>query len=148
IMPAPAIDVVACSGFSPGGHAAVLSAQVDDLVNALEKAVGVTMRGTATTGSTLQSVWGQVIKTVTAGLSGQWEVTFAAGEVPVDGAYEIQVTPSDVRGNSSMATRAVTVDTTLDWPTMDTVAGDNQLNLSERGQNVVLSGTAEANAMV
>ncbi|MFN7718218.1 MAG: beta strand repeat-containing protein, partial [Sphingomonadaceae bacterium] len=121
---------------------------VDGIVNATEKAAGVAVTGTATDAANIEVIWGVVTKTV-AVTSGVWTAVFAASEVPADTATStIRVTAIDTAGNRSVEkTSNVTIDTAPPaTPVISTVAGDNVINATERAGNVIVNGTAEANA--
>ncbi|MCO5118049.1 MAG: Ig-like domain-containing protein [Burkholderiaceae bacterium] len=124
----------------------------DDIVNQGEETNGVEVSGTAEAGSTVSVTWGGVTKTATAGEDGSWSVTFAAAELPADGATTISATAADAAGNVSEAgTRAVTVATDTvdstppDAPTVDAVG---TVNAAAVAAGVSVSGTAEPGSTV
>ncbi len=82
----------------------------DNIVNAAEKTAGVTVSGTAQSGSSVAVTWGDTTHTVTA-VGGVWTAQFSSGEIPVDGAYTLSASATDAAGNVGTAgTRAVTID--------------------------------------
>ena len=110
----------------------------NDVVNNAEATAGVAVSGTAEAGSTVNVTWGSSVKTATADGDGNWTVTFAAGELPTDGATTISATATDAASNTSAAgTRPVGIDTAA--PAAPTV------NVAPDG---VVSGTAEAGSTV
>ncbi|MDD5298624.1 MAG: Ig-like domain-containing protein, partial [Rhodocyclaceae bacterium] len=91
----------------------------DNVVNAAEKAAGVTVSGTAEANSTVAITWGGTTHTVTASGAGSWTTNFTSGEIPADASTTLSATARDAAGNTSTAgTRNVTVDTTVATPTL------------------------------
>jgi hypothetical protein len=83
----------------------------DNIVNATEKASGVTVTGTAEAGASVAVTWGSAVKTVTA-TGGTWSTSFNSSEVPADASTTISAIATDAAGNASSAgTLAVSVDT-------------------------------------
>jgi hypothetical protein len=129
-MPATVSDSVSVTSYSTAGVSstpvtrtvtmstalpnapAINSIAGGDGVNATEKAAGVLISGTATSGNTVQVSWGGRTATTTANSSNVWQVTFATAEVPADGSYTVVVKQTDSAGNSASATSPVTVSTT------------------------------------
>ena len=130
---APAVSVVA----------------LDNVVNAAEKLAGVTVSGTAETGSSVAVTWGSITKTVTA-TGGAFSAVFAAAELPVDGSSSISAVATDAAGNKSAAgARAVSIDSTAPAaPVIAAVATDNAVNAGEKLAGVTVTGTAEAGSTV
>ncbi len=128
---------------------AVAVVALDNVVNAAEKLAGVTVSGTAETGSSVAVTWGSVTKTVTA-TGGAFSAVFAAAELPVDGSSSISAVATDAAGNkSATGTRAVAVDTAApSAPAVSVVALDDAVNAAEKSAGVTVSGTAEADAIV
>ena len=123
---------------------------VDGVVNAAEKSAGVTVSGTSSDAASVEVLWGSVTKSgsVTGGV---WSAAFSATEVPADAVTStIRVTMIDASGNRSVErTSPVGIDTTRPaTPVINTVAGDNVINASERQGSITVSGTAENNASV
>ncbi|WP_185739765.1 Ig-like domain-containing protein [Sphingorhabdus wooponensis] len=140
--PAATATVVVNTG---APNAPVLDAvATNNIVNAVEKAAGVTISGTALGLSTVSVNWG-ITKTVMANLDGSWSVNFAAGEVPADGSRTVAVFQTDTLGNVSPTTsRAITVDTAPPAvPVITTpIAGNDIINATEKNATVTISGTA------
>ena len=63
-----------------------------------------------------------------------------------DGDASVQVSVTNVNGNSASAGREYSVDATAPAVTIDTVAGDNVINASEASAGVAISGTTTAEA--
>ncbi|MDP3702369.1 MAG: Ig-like domain-containing protein [Hylemonella sp.] len=122
----------------------------NNVVNAAERDAGVTLSGTAESGSVVRVTWGGTTKTTTAGVDGSWSSAFASAEIP--GAGNISVTATDTSANanvSAAATRTVTIDTAAPAaPVISVVASNNMVNASEKSAGVAVAGTAEANATV
>lgn len=84
----------------------------DDRVNALEKANGITITGTAEAGSTVSVTLGTSTRTAVASTGGAWSVDFAAAQIPADGAVSVLATARDGAGNvSAQTSRAIVIDT-------------------------------------
>ena len=112
----------------------------DDLINAAEAAGGVTVSGTAEIGATL-TVNGVP---VTVDASGAWTTAVAtAGE----GLLVVTAVATDAAGNSTTATRDLTVDTLGPAVAITAIeGGDNLINAAEAAGGVTVSGTAEIGA--
>jgi hypothetical protein len=93
----------------------IATVAVDDIVNATEKGSGVTVSGSsnAEANQTVRINWGSQVKTATVDSNGQWQATFAAGDVPADASSStITAVVDDLAGNSSdQASRSVRIDT-------------------------------------
>ena len=82
------------------------------LINASEKAAGVTISGSHEAYSTVVVTWNGVSKSAEpADEQGIWSVKFRSDEIPADGATTILVTATDVAGNVVTKSIAATVDT-------------------------------------
>ncbi|MGY4508851.1 Ig-like domain-containing protein [Bradyrhizobium sp. USDA 3650] len=101
----------------------------------------LTLTGSAVAGSTVKVLDGStVLGTVTANSSGAWTLTTAALS---DGGHSLMATATTSGGTSVASTAlAVTIDTHA--PGVPFEAGDSIVN----GNQVVLTGTAEANSTV
>ena len=81
----------------------------DDVVSSAEAAAGVTITGTAEAGATVTVLWNGV-QQVGVATGGNYSVTFAAGQIPVSGAFTVTATAADLAGNvSTPGSRPVTV---------------------------------------
>ena len=129
---------------------AINAVATDSIVNAAEKAAGVTVTGTAEAGSSVLVTWGTTSKTVTA-TGGAWSTSFSSSQVPADAASTtVSAVATDVAGNVSAAgTKAVTVDTAAPTNTViNSVATDSIVNAAEKSAGVIVSGTAETGSSV
>jgi hypothetical protein len=83
------------------------------IVNADEKARGVTITGSFEPFSLIEVNWNGVVKSPNGPADGEgnWSVTFSASEIPTDGSTSVIVKGTDVAGNISQRTVAVIVDT-------------------------------------
>ncbi|MWL34347.1 Ig-like domain-containing protein, partial [Escherichia coli] len=63
-----------------------------------------------------------------------------------DGAGNVQASVSNINGNSAQADRAYSVDATAPLVTINTIASDDILNVSEAGAGIAISGTTTAQA--
>ncbi|MCV5296003.1 hypothetical protein OFC42_29920, partial [Escherichia coli] len=59
------------------------------------------------------------------------------------GAQTITASVSDRAGNSDDASRTVTVNLTAPVISINTIAGDDVINATEKGSNLALSGTSD-----
>lgn len=129
-----------------------VGATTPDLVNASEKAAGLTVTGTAEAGATVTLTLAGTAKTATAAADGTWSVSFTATEQPVtDGVYALTASAVDTAGNTtaSPGTRPITYDTAAPAaPVVNTISSDNVLNSGEVTAGGTVTGTAEANATV
>lgn len=123
----------------------------DDTINAVERADGVMLTGTATPGLTVEVALGGVTHSVVASANGQWSSLFAAGEIP-QGTYDapISATITDGAGNTRSVSDTVHVDTAVMNLTQITnpIAGDNIINATEAAGGLALDGTVEAGSSV
>jgi hypothetical protein len=96
--PAPIINVVAG----------------DDVINAAERAAGVTVSGTAEAGSRVAVALGGVALSATAGADGTWAVTFAASQISGTGLSTVSAAAVDAAGNTGpTTTRQVVLETVV-----------------------------------
>lgn len=63
-----------------------------------------------------------------------------------DGAGNVQASVSNINGNNACADRAYSVDATAPLVTINTIASDDILNVSEAGAGITISGTTTAQA--
>ena len=116
---------------SPAGSPAVpiaptISAvSTDDLINATERAAGITVAGTGLAGAEVTVTWGNSSKSATVDGAGNWTSKFSSGEIPgADGTSTISATETRLGQTSSAATHLVTVDTVA--PTAPTISVSGQ----------------------
>lgn len=83
------------------------------IVNADEKAGGVTITGSFEPFSNIEVNWNGVVKSPSGPADGEgnWSVTFSASEIPTDGSTSVIIKGTDVAGNIAQRTVAVVVDT-------------------------------------
>ncbi|MDV0594582.1 MULTISPECIES: Ig-like domain-containing protein [unclassified Enterobacter] len=121
----------------------------DDVINAAEKGADLVLAGSTSNVEENQSVTITFAgKTYTAKVDadGNWTATVPSADLAglKDGDASVQVSVTNVNGNSASAGREYSVDTTAPTVTIDTVAGDNVINASEASAGVTLSGTTTA----
>ncbi len=83
--------------------------------------------------------------------NGRWVLNLSKEDVATlgEGSVSVELTQKDRAGNVSEITRRTfTIDRVVAAPTLDTVAGDDKLNVSELTRGIRLSGTGEAGAKV
>ncbi|MCV7760176.1 Ig-like domain-containing protein [Pluralibacter gergoviae] len=127
------------------------SVTADNVLNAAEKRLPLELTGTTTNveaGQTVTIAFGGKIYTTTVGADGGWTCSVPAGDLTGlrDGSASVQVSVANVHGNGASAGRGYVVDTLAPTITIDTVAGDNTINVAEAGKGVVISGTTTAEA--
>lgn len=123
----------------------------DDVVNAVERAEGIVIDGTAEAGSTVTVTLGEVERSGTAGQDGAFSFTFSENELPQeDGPITISAQATDTALNTGdLAERTILVDTTPPAaPVINAVTGDDVVSATERGEGIAIDGTAEAGSMV
>jgi hypothetical protein len=120
------------------------------LINAAEKAAGVTVSGLAEANAEVVVRWGTAVKTVSSNQAGQWSANFSSADIPADGNATISVSQTDAVGNiSAVVGTTVVIDTRAPiLPQVSAIAGDDIVTLAEKTAGVVVSGRAEANAEV
>ena len=118
----------------------------DDIINLAEKTAGVTLSGTIASGSTVTVEGNAATVTGTS-----WSYTLTAGDYTAmgEGAETIDVRVTAANATFADSTRDITIDTIAPLtPTISAVSTDNAINTAEKNSNVVISGTAEANALI
>ncbi|MCX7564766.1 Ig-like domain-containing protein [Sulfitobacter sp. F26169L] len=123
----------------------------DGVINAEEAAQPLTVSGMTEPGSSVTVALGEATATAVVAADGSWTATFAAGSVAA-GTYTatMTATATDAAGNIDTATTSVVVDTDAGVLTIDSapVEGDDIVNEAEASDGVVLTGTADAGAVV
>jgi hypothetical protein len=121
----------------------------DGRVNLAEKAIGVSVTGTAEAGVNVAVTLGNTTKAAVA-TDGVWSVNFASGEIPSDGPGSISAVATDGAGNVGAArSLAFTVDTIAPaGPTIAAVETNNVVNMAEKADGVTISGGAESGSTV
>ncbi|WP_375603179.1 Ig-like domain-containing protein [Enterobacter hormaechei] len=121
----------------------------DDVINAAEKGADLVLSGSTSNVEENQTVTITFAgKTYTAKVDadGNWTATVPSTDLAglKDGDASVQVSVTNVNGNSASAGREYSVDATAPTVTIDTVAGDNVINGSEGAAGVAISGTTTA----
>ncbi|TNJ40513.1 Ig-like domain-containing protein [Phaeobacter sp. B1627] len=122
----------------------------DGIINAAERADGVTVTGTATPGETVTVTLADATGTTVADASGNWSYDFAASEVP-EGTDTLDVSASitDALGNTESDTDTVALDTeVVDYDSEVFQTADDTINLQEMNDGFTLEGTVEAGSTV
>ena len=120
----------------------------DDILNDAEHAQALVISGTSTggeAGDVVSVVLNGKTYTTTLDASGNWSVGVPAADVAAlsSGAQTITASVSDRAGNSDDASRTVTVNLTAPAISINTIAGDDVINATEKGSNLALSGTSD-----
>ncbi|MGY0195608.1 Ig-like domain-containing protein [Leptothrix sp. BB-4] len=117
----------------------------NNVVNAAEKAAGVTISGVTEANGSVEVSWGKVTKTAKANSWGNWSTAFASTEIPADTEKStFTVKATDVAGNVSTETGTVMVDTSIPiMPLINAVSGDNTINAVEKAAGVTVSGISD-----
>jgi hypothetical protein len=122
----------------------------DGVINAAESGQSMTVSGMTEPGSSVIVALGSASATAVVSPNGSWTATFPAGSV-TPGTYTatMTATATDAAGNVDTATTSVRVDTEAGLLTIGTpVEGDDIVNEVEASDRVVLTGTADAGAVV
>ncbi|MBJ3779763.1 Ig-like domain-containing protein [Enterobacter asburiae] len=118
----------------------------DDILNATEAKSDLTVSGTTTAeaGQTVTVTLNGKDYATTAGADGSWTLNVPAADLAAlgDGSVTVTASVSDKAGNPASADRTLTVDVTVPAVTINTVAGDDVINIAEHGQAQIISGTA------
>ncbi|WP_447743720.1 Ig-like domain-containing protein [Enterobacter asburiae] len=118
----------------------------DDILNAAEAQSDLTVSGTTTAeaGQTVTVTLNGKDYTTTAGADGSWTLNVPAADLAAlgDGSVTVTGSVSDKAGNPASADRNLTVDVTVPAVTINTVAGDDVINIVEHAQAHIISGTA------
>ncbi|PTM36307.1 type 1 secretion target domain-containng protein [Enterobacter cloacae] len=123
----------------------------DDVINAAEKGADLVLSGATSNVEENQTVtitFGGKSYTATVGADGKWTTTVPAADLTnlKDGDASVQVSVTNVNGNSASAGREYSVDTTAPSVTINTLAADDILNATEAQADLTVSGTSTAEA--
>ncbi|EKE4282334.1 Ig-like domain-containing protein, partial [Escherichia coli] len=123
----------------------------DDVINAVEKSETLVVSGSTSgveAGQTVTVTFGGKNYTTTVEANGSWTVNVPPADLAAlpDGAGNVQASVSNINGNSAQADRAYSVDATAPLITINTIASDDTLNVSEAGAGITISGTTTAQA--
>ena len=136
------VDVLTIDGAATGSG---------DVINAAEHADGVGLTGTGEVGaSVVVTLENGETATATVDADGGWAVNFTSTQV-AEGEYSqtVNVTSTDLYGNTASATATMVVDTVTDIAiTGNNAGGDGTYNQVETTSPAVLNGTAQAGATV
>ncbi|EPN6134609.1 Ig-like domain-containing protein [Enterobacter asburiae] len=118
----------------------------DDILNAAEAQSDLTVSGTTTAeaGQTVTVTLNGKDYTTTAGADGSWTLSVPAADLAAlgDGSVTVTASVSDKAGNPATVDHTLTVDVTVPAVTINTVAGDDVINIAEHAQAHIISGTA------
>ncbi|QMB00644.1 Ig-like domain-containing protein [Escherichia fergusonii] len=123
----------------------------DDVINAVEKGETLVVSGSTSgveAGQTVTVTFGGKNYTTTVEANGSWTVNVPPADLAAlpDGAGNVQASVSNINGNSAQADRAYSVDATAPLVTINPIASDDILNVSEAGAGITISGTTTAQA--
>ncbi|WP_244433338.1 Ig-like domain-containing protein, partial [Escherichia coli] len=123
----------------------------DDVINAVEKGETLVVSGSTSgveAGQTVTVTFGGKNYTTTVEANGSGTVNVPPADLAAlpDGAGNVQASVSNINGNSAQADRAYSVDATAPLVTINTIASDDILNVSEAGAGITISGTTTAQA--
>nr|WP_284737394.1 Ig-like domain-containing protein [Escherichia coli] len=110
----------------------------DDVINAAEKGAALTLSGSTSgveAGQTVTVTFGGKTYTASVAANGSWSTTVPATDMAAlrDGDASAQANVSNVNGNSATTTHAYSVDATAPTVTINTIAGDDILQISLDG---------------
>ncbi|MCU2452860.1 Ig-like domain-containing protein [Enterobacter hormaechei subsp. hoffmannii] len=123
----------------------------DDVINAAEKGEDLVLSGTTANVEENQTVtiaFGGKNYTATVDAEGKWTATVPSSDLTVlkEGDASVQVSVTNVNGNSASAGREYSVDATAPSVTINTIATDDILNATEAQSDLAISGTSTAEA--
>lgn len=125
--------------------------ETDGIVNAAERADGVTLVGTTEPGNSVNITLGGVTRPATVAADGSWTVNFAASALP-QGETQVAVTAvaTDAAGNTATATDTLEVDTLVrNYAITSTPGGaDGIVNATEAQAGLTVTGTTEPGGSV
>lgn len=121
----------------------------DDIINAVERADGVTLNGAVEPVSAVSVMMGATTVAATVDQFGNWQATFLPGQIP-EGTYtaDIEVTATDLAGNVRTLTDKVLVDTEAGLAVDPNQTADDVINAAEHAQGVTLGGTTDPGSTV
>ncbi|MEZ5798715.1 MAG: Ig-like domain-containing protein [Paracoccaceae bacterium] len=123
----------------------------DNIVSGAERGAGLALTGHAEPGATVKVTFEGVTRTVIADGNGNWTASYASGEYRA-GTYDstVQVTATDLAGNTATTSHALHVDTEVvpfQRLTIETGA-DNIVNAAEAAGGVAVTGMVEPGSSV
>ena len=119
----------------------------DNIVNAAEVAAGQTLTGkvsNAASGDTVTIILGGQTYTATVQDDLTWSLPLTQSQLTALGNGDLTVSASvtNAHGNTGSSSLDVTIDAQLPGLRIDTVAGDDVINVIEHAQNLVIAGTS------
>ncbi|MGC0065790.1 Ig-like domain-containing protein, partial [Enterobacter asburiae] len=123
----------------------------DDVINAAEKGADLVLSGSTSNVEENQTVtitFGGKSYTVTVDASGNWTATVPSADLGSlkDGDASVQVSVTNVNGNSASAGREYSVDATAPTVSIEIVSDNNIINAAEAQQDLVIDGVTNAEA--
>lgn len=118
----------------------------DNLVNAIESHLPITVNGTSEPGAQITVSYNNQQYTATTGADGTWSVQIPADALSgmANGNYPLTVTAKDAAGNTGTTSETVTMALTPPAPTLNTPFGDDQLNDNDTKSTQLLTGKTGA----
>ncbi|WP_421551036.1 Ig-like domain-containing protein, partial [Kluyvera intermedia] len=118
----------------------------DDILNATEAQADLTINGTSTAeaGQTVTVSLNGKDYATTVGANGIWTLDVPAADLAAltDGSVIVTASVSDKAGNPASVDHNLTVDVTVPVVTINTIAGDDVINVAEHAQAQIVSGSA------
>lgn len=123
----------------------------DDVINAEEKGTDLVLSGSTTNVEENQTVtitFGGKSYTATVDADGNWTATVPSADVGSlkDGDASVQVSVTNVNGNSASAGREYSVDATAPTVSIEIISDNNIINAAEAQQDLVINGVTNAEA--
>ncbi|KKJ26155.1 type 1 secretion target domain-containng protein [Enterobacter hormaechei subsp. hoffmannii] len=123
----------------------------DDVINAAEKGADLVLSGSTTNVEENQTVtifFGGKTYSATVDASGHWTATVPSADLGglKDGDTSVQVSVTNVNGNSASAGREYSVDATAPTVSIEIVSDNNIINAAEAQQDLVINGVSDAEA--
>lgn len=115
------------------------------VINAAEKAAGVTLTGLSEANSTVEIRWGGNVYTANTGSDRKWSLSVGSAQIPNDtNNSSITLLAIDSEGRrSSEYTRIVRITSSQPAPPeISLIAGDNRINTYEKSTGFVMQGRA------
>ncbi|RJT46693.1 Ig-like domain-containing protein [Rahnella woolbedingensis] len=118
----------------------------DNTLDGAEQQTAQVISGTTTNveaGQLVTVTLGAHTYTATVLASGAWSVSVPAADLQTlgDGPATISASVSDAAGNPAQGSDAITVNSTLGGISIDTIAGDNNINVAEAADGVTINGS-------
>uniref|UniRef100_UPI001F4D4223 Ig-like domain-containing protein n=1 Tax=Rosenbergiella nectarea TaxID=988801 RepID=UPI001F4D4223 len=119
----------------------------DDVVNVAEHSQALIIQGQASgteAGDTVAVTLNGKTYNVVVDAQGQWSLGIPATDVSAmsEGDYQVTATVTDKAGNSQSITHDIHVELTAPVLSINTIAGDDIINSTEKGQDITITGQA------